>query len=173
MPEENEPAEPGSAICPSCERWIGTADVCPYCQADSAKLPMLRVLRYGALLLAVAGLGALYVAARYRELPVIRIDEITPLMNYAYVRVAGTVERNAYVARRNGQVSYLSFSVNDGTGPLRVAAYRDVAEALAGRNMVPAAGMRVDAAGSLSVQAGGNVRLILQSAEQLKTVPPR
>lgn len=155
-------------ICPSCERFIGPADICPYCNTDSAKKPVLRILRYAALLLGVVGLAFLYLMVTHRDLPVIKVGEITPMMNFAYVRVAGTVERDAYVVRKKGKVDYLSFSVDDGSGQLRVVAYRDVARALAEKGLVPERGTSVDVAGSLNVSAHGRIKLFLQDIGQLR-----
>ena len=42
-------------------------------------------------LAALGGLAALYLAVTHRDLPVVEVAEITPLMNYAYVRVRGEV----------------------------------------------------------------------------------
>lgn len=155
-------------LCPSCERFIGPADVCPYCGTDSAKSPVLRVLRYAALLLGVAGLAFLYLMVTHRDLPVIKVGEITPMMNFAYVRLAGVVERDAYVVRKKGKVDYISFSLDDGSGQLRVAAYRDIAQALAEKGLVPERGAFVDVTGSLSVSADGRAKLYLRAVEQLK-----
>jgi len=128
------------------------------------------VLRVAALVLAVAGLVFLYLVACRRELPLVRVGDVTPLMNFAYVRVAGTVERNAYVSRKEGRVDYLSFSVDDGSGQLRVRAYGDVARRLAEKGMAPRRGMSVDVAGNLSVSGDGRIGLRLQAMEQLRFV---
>ena len=52
----------------------------------------------------------------------------------------GRVTRRPYVGRRDGRVDYLSFPVDDGTGSLRVAAYRDVARVLQDANRLPGQG---------------------------------
>jgi len=150
------------AFCPSCERFIGPADTCPYCDADSAKRPVLRVLRYSALLLGMTGLAFLYLAVTHKELPVIRVGNITPMMNFAYVRVKGTVEKDAYIAKEKGEVQCLSFSLDDGSGQLRVAAYGNVARCLVEKDMVPKGGTLVYVAGSLNVSANGRVKLIMR-----------
>jgi hypothetical protein len=163
--QENARARP--ELCPSCERFIGPADECPYCNADSARAPALRVLRYAALALAVPGLFFLYLMARGTDVPLVRIGDVNPLMNFAYVRVAGAVERDAYVGKDGDTVDYVSFLVSDGTGKLRVAAYDDVARGLARESRLPRAGDRVESAGSLSVAADGRTRLRLRSPDAL------
>ena len=162
--------ENSSAFCPSCERFIGAADVCPYCGTDSARNPILRKLRYAAFLLGIVGLFFLYMMATHKGIPVIEINEITPMMNFAHVRVIGIVERSAYIAKKAGRVNYLSFSVNDGSGALRIAAYRNVSQKLVEKNLVPPKGVKVDVSGSLSVSAEGKIKLILQTTNQLHVV---
>lgn len=156
--------------CPSCERFIGPADSCPYCGEDSARSPALRRLRTAALLLAFLGLACLYLMATHRELPVVDIQQITPMMNFAYVRVVGRVVREPRVITRDGRVDYCSFMIDDGTGTLRVQAYRRAAERLAGENRLPREGALVDVAGSLSVAAEDAPKLRLQVVEQLRVL---
>jgi hypothetical protein len=158
------------ALCPSCERFIGAVEVCPYCGADSVRRPQLRFLRYASLTLAVLGLLFLYLAAVGRDAPAIRIGDITPFMHYAGVRLAGTVPRPPYVARENGRIAYASFILDDNSGQLRVTADGDVAQGLLDQRRLPAEGARVEATGNLSVAADGAPRLRLRKAEHLRIV---
>jgi len=156
------------AFCPSCERFIGPVDVCPYCDADSARNPVFRGLRYGAVLLAVTGLFFLHLAARHSEIPLIKVSEITPMMNFALVRVSGVIEKKAYIARKKGRVESVSFTVDDGSGQIRVAAYSALARSVVDGKRVPAINKKVVVTGSLNVSADGNMRLILRSAEEVR-----
>jgi hypothetical protein len=154
--------------CPSCERFIGPAGRCPYCGEDSAAHPFIRYLRLIALLLATGGLATLLLMAAHRDLPVQRVGDITPMMNFAYVRVVGTVIRSPYIADREGKVEYLSFLLDDGTGVIRVQAYETVARVLWDERRIPDPGMLVGVAGSLRVAAQGTRSLQLQSARQVE-----
>jgi DNA/RNA endonuclease YhcR with UshA esterase domain len=158
-------------LCPSCERFVGPADHCPYCGEESAKSPFIRRLRYAAVALSVLGLGSLFLMATRRELPVLQVNGITSTMNFAYVRLVGTVARDPYVVRRNGDVDYMSFMLDDGTGRIRVQAHRETARALHRMKIVPARGDVVDVAGSLSVAAEGSRKLRIQSPQQIKILP--
>lgn len=73
------PAAARPEMCPSCERFIGPVDACPYCGADSVRSPAMRFLRRGTLALGMAGLFFLYLHARGRQPPGVRIGDITPL----------------------------------------------------------------------------------------------
>lgn len=148
-----------SAVCPSCERFIGPADVCPYCEAEADKPAIVRRLRVAALLLAVVGLTFLYLMARNADTPVVRIGDVTPMMNFAGVRIAGTIKNNVYIKRQGEEIDYLSFYVDDGTGELQVQVSRETARELAAGNRLPEKGDRVDVAGTLNVSGEGKIRL--------------
>jgi hypothetical protein len=172
-PPTPEPAiaQPGT-LCPSCERFIGPTDVCPYCGADSARLPILRHLRRAALLLAVTGVVGLYLFARHSDPPVVKMGAISPAMNFAFVQVNGRVSGAAKVFREGGEVDHVSFSVNDGTGRLRVVAEGPVARTLSRNGGVPADGEWVDVTGTLNVSAEGAPRLRLYADGQVCRRPP-
>jgi len=156
------------AFCPSCERFIGPVDECPYCYADSARNPLLRSIRYGALVLAVAGLFFLHLMSSHSDVPLVKVSEITPMMNFALVRISGVVVKEAYVGNKKGRVDTASFTVDDGSGQIRVAAYSTLARELVEGKHLPGARAKVDVVGSLNVSAGGNLRLILRSAGDIR-----
>ncbi|MCK5850778.1 MAG: OB-fold nucleic acid binding domain-containing protein [Kiritimatiellae bacterium] len=155
------------AVCSCCERFIGPIGICPYCGEAPVHNKMLSLLRRVSILLAFAGLVFLYLAARGNTFPVTDIGQITPMMNYAVVRVKGTVERHAYIARSNGQVDYLSFSLRDNSGKARVTAYGAVARTVEKERKTPQKGDYVDVTGSLRVGVDGRIKIYLRSAINL------
>jgi hypothetical protein len=170
LPDGHSPrALPGPAHCPSCERFIGPAAECPYCGADSARNPALRYLRWAAVALATLGLAFLCLMAARREVPSVRIGEIRPRMNFATVRIQGVVERDPYVSREG---NYVSFSVRDDSGALRVAAYDEVAPALLQTDCLPRKGVRVRVLGNLSAGADGRTRMFLRDAAHVEILQP-
>lgn len=171
-PETARSAISTGALCPSCERFIGPADACPYCGADSARRPLLRHLRHAALALAVAGLAGLLAVAARSEPPAVKIGEITPTMNFAYVRVTGSILSEPKVLRDGNNVDFISLTLGDGTGQLRLLADGPVALALSLSPGVPAKGTRIEAAGTLSVSSEGQPRLRLQTSRHLRVVGP-
>lgn len=126
----------------------------------------VRVLRIASLVLAFAGLILLYLYSTHREIPVVRAGEITPTMNFAYVRIRGEVTRDAYLFKSGG----LIFNVHDGSGEIAVMGGRTQADVLKETDRLPRRGDQVDVAGSLSVGADRDVKLRMQSAEQLLLV---
>lgn len=123
----------------------------------------VNVLRCASLLLATAGLVLLYLFSVNRDLPFVRIGDITPAMNFAYVRVDGEVARDAYIFQSGGLV----FDLKDGSGEITVMGGKAQAEALEAAGKLPRRGDRIEVAGSLSVSAEQAPKLRLQSARQL------
>lgn len=89
------------------------------------------------------------------------------MMNYAIVRLNGTVEKTAYIAKENGQINYLSFSLRDNSGKARVTAYGAVARTLEEKNLTPKKGDNVDVTGGLRVNSDGRIKIYLRSASNL------
>ncbi len=131
---------------------------------------MISAMRIIAILLATAGLALLYAAAIHRETPLISIETITPAMNFAHVRVAGTVPKRAYIGKEG---DYVSFAVDDGSGQIRGVAYRNVARALIAAGTLPEAGDRVEMRGSLSIAADSAPKLYIKTASHLTLTTPR
>ncbi len=123
----------------------------------------VRVLQIASLVLAVVGLILLYLYSVNRDIPTVRVAEITPTMNFAYVKIAGKVTSDAYIFKSGGVV----FNLHDGSGEIAVMGGRAQAEALENSGKLPRRGDRVEVAGSLSVSADQEVKLRMQSAEQL------
>jgi hypothetical protein len=93
-------------------------------------------------------------------------------MRYARVSVRGVVERDAYVGERDGQVDYVGFTLLDSTQSVRVAAYGEVAVALARLRQLPKSREDVSVTGSVVVGRDGRTRLRLDSAGDLVVMPP-
>lgn len=135
--------------CPSCGRFVGPYEACPYCGARlSGRLP-IRAVKIAALVLATVGLAALWFAAARAEVPLIQIGQAGATMNMAYVRVQGRCTRTPIY---DPQGDYLSFWIADETGEILVSAYRAQTRALIEEGRVPALGDKVEVAGTLRVR---------------------
>jgi hypothetical protein len=149
--------------CPICDRYIGRQDECPYCGCDALTPLLLKRFRLISVMLGVVGIMFLFLMSMSRGLPLVMVGRVTPMMNFARVRMEGVLERNVYVARKEGVIEYMSFYLDDGTGIFRVAAYSDVADKL-GAGKMPKKGDRVEVSGSLRVVAGKKPTLRLGNA---------
>lgn len=137
------------AACPSCGRFVGPYETCPYCGADVGKRLPLRLIKGVAVLLATVGLIALWWAARNVEVPLLTAEQALGTMNMAYVRLQGDVARGPTY---DAEGEYLSFWLDDGTGEVMVSAYRDVTQALVSEERVPTLGDEVEVAGTLRIR---------------------
>lgn len=135
----------------------------PVCGSQVKRPLRIRVLQYASLVLAVAGLVLLYLFSLNRDVPLVRIGDITPVMNFATVRISGEVTRDAYIFESGGIV----FNIKDGSGEIAVMGGRAQADALEAAGKLPRRGDQVEVAGSLSVSADQEVKLRMQSADQL------
>lgn len=135
--------------CPSCGRYVGPRDACPYCAARiSGRMP-IRAVKLAAIAFATLGLAVLWCVAAQTDVPLVSIGRIGAGMNLAYVRVAG---RCTDVSSYDPQTGFLSFWLADDTGELYVSSYRPETEALMAEGRVPALGDRVALAGTLRVR---------------------
>ncbi len=159
---------PHSPHCPACERYIGPAESCPWCGVDGLKPISLKVFRRLSLFLAPLGIALLATMVNNQELPLLAIRDLTPMMNYGHVRVQGIVTREPTVRRYNKQVDYLSYTLDDGTGHIRVTAYRDAARELANNQLIPEQGRAMEIGGTLTVNNYTHRSLTITSAEHVK-----
>jgi DNA/RNA endonuclease YhcR with UshA esterase domain len=144
---KNPPPPPND--CPSCGRFVGPQPACPYCGAAVGQRLAVRLFKYGSLALALLGLAVLLVAARCSQVPTVEIGSLVGTMNWAYVRLEGTVSRQpAY----DPETQALKLWVWDGTGEILVTAYRAEAEALRVAARLPAMGDRLAVEGTLRVK---------------------
>ena len=131
--------------CPSCGRYVGPYDACPYCGAALSGRTPIRRLKVAALILALGGLLLLWLLATRTDVPTVEVSQANAMMNLAYVRVQGLVTRPPSYDPETG---YFSFWLADETGELHVAAYRNETRALIDQGHTPALGDRVSVEGT-------------------------
>jgi DNA/RNA endonuclease YhcR with UshA esterase domain len=135
--------------CPSCGRYVGPYEACPYCAARLAGRVPVRLVKIGAVVLSTVGLILLWLAATRAEVPLIQIGQAGATMNMAYVRLQGRCTREPSY---DPESDYLSFWLEDDTGEIRVSSYRAETRQLIDEGRVPALGDAVEVAGTLRVQ---------------------
>ena len=107
------------------------------------------LLKYISVLISVLGVALMLIFAQAAEAPAVKISDAygNYMMNYAVVKVTGTVVSVPRVSESGGKLS-LSFSVNDGTGTLDVRVYDPLASEMLKEGKLPFPGDNV----SLEVQ---------------------
>ena len=154
--------------CSQCGRYIGPYEACPYCGARVEGRVPIRVVKTVAVVVATVGLFVLRLIAARTPIPRLPIGQIGATANMAYARVEGWVVRGPIYYPDSG---YLSFTVADETGEIRVAAYRKESDALRAEGRIPALGDRVSVAGTVQVREGG-AALTINLPEHVEVVRP-
>lgn len=110
-------------------------------------------LKYASLIISVIGVALLLVAAQGAQAPLMKVGDVygNYLMNYAVVRVNGTVTTVPYVSETGGRLG-LTFSINDGTGNIDIRVYSPLAEEMIKKGLVPFPGDKVTAEVQLRVR---------------------
>ncbi len=134
--------------CPNCGRFVGAVTKCPYCGSKVEKRMSLVAIRWAAVLLATVGLFLLFLMAKHREIPVVKLGEVKATMNFAQIRVDGVAESDARTFRSGGG---MGFNFSDGTGTIMVFISQKQAQEMQEKNLVPKAGDKVNFAGGLNI----------------------
>ncbi len=161
-------AHPNGAICPSCGRFVGPLEQCPYCGAFVRKRLPLRYLRLGSILLALLGLAALLYAVSGASTPQVTVASVEATMNYAYVRLAGQVTRGPVYDPESQE---LRFYLSDSTGEILVSSFRATTRPLIEQKKIPVAGDEVAVEGTLRVREDF-VSLNLSAPDKLQVTHP-
>ena len=178
-------------ICPRCKRYVGTLERCPYCRARVPKRLSFRLLKWGALAVAVFGILFLYVDLHgphiiVKEPPLITDfsnNSISPTMNMASVYIKG----EATFVKYYDDTKFLGMYVTDNGGnEIFVRVYdtetrrlfemenQRIAEGST-QPKFPAVGDNVTIRGQLRVRASGEEgfkMMILQYAEGMTVERP-
>jgi len=123
----------------------------------------VRVLQYASLVLAIAGLILLYLYSVHQDIPTVKISQISPTMNFATIRLSGEVTRGTYFFKSGGVV----FNLHDGSGEIAILGNRAKAEALKKADKLPRRGDQIEVVGNLGISAEQEVKLRMQSVDQL------
>lgn len=157
--------EDKEVVCPSCFRFTGTYEKCPYCGAMVFKRISVRFFRWGSLIFAFVGLFLLWMAARGIDAPVVKVNSLEPSMSMGFVRVEGKIT-NVPILHPEWKSLYLR--VNDGSGEVSINAYTEIAVKIMDK-MTLGQGDTVSVKGM--VRFKGKVpkpRLLLQSPSHIK-----
>lgn len=160
MPDESQPLDLSLPVspeiggsgstgeCPSCGRFIGPYERCPYCGADVGQRMVVRAFRYGSLVLAILGLALLVWVAGRSQVPKVTIGSLSGTMNWAYVYIEGVVTRQPSY---DSETKSLKFWVGDGESEIMAVAYHPEAEWLMAEGLVPVMGDAVALEGTLRI----------------------
>lgn len=156
------------AVCPSCGRFVGPLEKCPYCGANIQKRLPLKYLKLACLVLAIVGVALLVYAASGTATPTTKIGNVGATMNYAFVRIEGIVTRGPLY---DADAGTLRFYVADETGELQATAFRDVTATLLEQRKIPSVGDKIVLDGTLRVRDDFS-SLNVAAADKVMLTPP-
>ncbi|MEN3045651.1 MAG: OB-fold nucleic acid binding domain-containing protein [Candidatus Hydrothermales bacterium] len=156
-------------ICFNCGRYVGAKDRCPYCGEEQLKPIGIEFLKWTSLIVAISGVFFLFISARTQEAPLVKVIDLKPTMNFAKVKMQGVVKSSPYYDEEKG--GYLSFWLDDGTGNIKVRAFKNVAKEIIDKNMYPTIGDSVSLKGTLYIKE--NFLITIEKSEDLKIKIPK
>jgi len=146
--EEGVRDYPEETLCPSCGRFVGAYEKCPYCGAELKKRMSLIIWKRIAVIGTLLGLAVMWFAAANMNPPEVQIGEICETYNNAIITVEGiVVGRRIYEDR-----GMLMLTIADSSGKIGAMNYRDLAEFRRLGNL-PQVGDRVRTVGAISIDA--------------------
>jgi DNA/RNA endonuclease YhcR with UshA esterase domain len=135
--------------CPSCGRDPGPNDICPHCGADLKRRLRIRTFGLAAIVMAIVGLGLLWLFATHQPIARVKIADVQTTSNYAYVQIDGVVTRGP---NYNPDSQSLTWWVRDDSGELLASSFRATTQDLITADKVPAPGDRISLQGTLRVR---------------------
>ncbi len=162
------------AYCPSCGRYVGSYEICPYCGARVRVRIEIKVLAILALVLSIGGVVALYFAGKATEPRTVYIRDIEPEMNYARVKIKGYAYTSSYYDDVQGRLYFSlvdeewSYNERFKTQTVMVYIYSPTSRELIELGRVPVSGDRVEVIGTLRIR--DSISLIVDDARDLRII---
>jgi hypothetical protein len=150
--------------CPSCGKFVGPYEICPYCQASLESRINLKVFKWIAVGGSIIGLVLLLVGVHVWEVPSVQIGSIDIQYNMAVVRLEGTVTD----IKMDPQKDSFQVSIDDGTGKATlngIGKLHTFTKEM--KDQFPRVGDKVAAIGNLSVSESWGITLFLTSPRRI------
>ncbi len=151
--------------CPSCGRYVGAYDRCPYCQAEMKYRMDVRWVKRSVVIGSIVGLVLLWLAAKLSEVPAMEIGTIGANHNMALVKLQGIVTGSSVQEEKNT----FRLTLDDGTGTISLGGFgkldrfRD-----AFKEDFPGIGDRIEVIGNLSISEQWGATMFLSIPSRLK-----
>ncbi len=150
-------------VCPSCGRFVGAYEKCPYCAATLHKRMSLLIWKRIAVGGTVLGLLIMWFAATKMDPTRIQIGEIQETYNNAQVTIRGTVVDRRLDSDRGS----ISITIADETGAIGARSFSALPKFRELGN-VPKVGDRIETVGTIQISAVYGTSLNLDLPERLK-----
>ena len=158
---------PEETLCPSCGKFVGAYEKCPYCGTELKKRMSIIFFKRAALVVALGGLFLLWLTATKLKPHLIKINEISPMYNNAVVEIRGKV-----ISTKMKKKDDISFLVDDGTGELKCQAFRGRAKMRKTGNL-PHAGDTVSVIGQINITDKWGTSMMINVPSNVKVTPAK
>lgn len=168
-PEETLPIAPlgDGTHCPSCGKFVGAYERCPYCQAEMKVRLSLKMVRRIAMGGALIGLVLLWFGAMMKQVDQIHVGDINVNHNMATVKLEGRlVSVNIQEANNT-----FKLALDDGTGRINLSGFDKLErfrKALG--DGFPREGDKIEVTGQLNITEKFGAGMFLSSPERLKVL---
>jgi DNA/RNA endonuclease YhcR with UshA esterase domain len=158
-------------LCPSCGKFVGAYERCPYCQADLENRFHLKIARRVAVFGSIIGLILLYFASINKKVETISVAAIEANHNMALVKLNGKVADIRINSAKNG----LNITLDDGTGRIKLSGFDKLdrferhfsnPDKSDGKGL-PAPGDEIEVKGNLNITDKWGAGIFLTSPERL------
>lgn len=161
--------------CPSCGRYVGPLELCPYCRAIHRKRPILVALKYSCPILAILGMILLHHLGATIGNPLVKLEDLDRTSNFAYVQLEGTVCEPPRFYHASGSddptAGTMEFCLDDGTGRTRVKTYEDATRRVVRQKKVPSTGDTVHITGNFQTRTHKH-SIIVGSPDEIEIRKP-
>ena len=154
---------PEETLCPSCGRFVGAYEKCPYCGAELKKRMSLVIWKRIAVGGAVAGLFLMWLAATQMEPKLLQVADITATYNNAIVKIQGMVVGRS-LEKERGMVK---MRINDGSSTVSVLGF-GVLPKLQALGNLPLVGDKIELVGQVQISDQYGISLFLNLPTRLK-----
>ncbi|MCX6356802.1 MAG: hypothetical protein NT045_02830 [Candidatus Aureabacteria bacterium] len=156
---------PPETLCPSCGKFVGAYEKCPYCGTELKKRMSIVFFKRAALVLAIGGLFLLWLTATKMKPQLVRIGDINARMNNAVVEVRGKVVGVTMMGKDG-----IGFTVDDGSEEIRAQAFRGKAK-MRDLGNIPQVGDEVSVVGSIQMTDRYGTSLMLNMPSKVRVIP--
>lgn len=156
---------PEEVMCPSCGKFVGAYEKCPYCGTELKKRISIVFFKRSAIVVALGGLFLLWLTATHLKPTLIKINEITPFYNNAVVEVEGKV-----ISTKMKKKDDISFLLDDGTAELKCQAFRG-REKMKSTGNLPHAGDTVSVIGQINITDKWGTSMMINVPSNVKVTP--
>lgn len=153
--------------CPSCGRYAGSYETCPYCHASIKTRMSLKIIKRLAIIGSIAGLVLLYFGVQNKQIPQVQIGSLDLRYNMAIAQFEGTVSD----LKIDEQKDTFRIWLDDGTGQAVLSGFNKYSKYKKELgDQFPQIGDTIRASGNISISEGFGTSVFLSSPRRYELI---